>query len=38
MPYVVCGSLEDVGERDRFGIFMGLWVIFVVSGGDFGGF
>ena len=37
MPCVVCGALVDVGERDGFSVSMGLWVIFVVRGGDFGG-
>ena len=38
MTCVVYGALGDVGERDGFGVLMGLWVIFVVSGGDFGSF
>ena len=38
MPCVVCNALVDVGDMDLFVIFMGMWVIFVVSGGDFGSF
>ena len=38
MPCVVCNALVDVGDMDLFVIFMGMWVIFVVSGGDFGFF